>query len=40
MDSSRQALQTDGKLFSKIKFVFELMARNRKILKHVARREY
>ena len=30
MDSSRQALQTNGKLFLNLKLVFELLAENRK----------
>ena len=38
MDSSRRALQTNGKLF--FKFVFELMAESLKIFKQLARREY
>ena len=37
MDSSQRALQTNGKLY--FKFVFELMAGNRKIFKRIARRD-
>ena len=33
MDSSQRALQTSGKLF--FKFVFELLAKNRKIFKPI-----
>ena len=42
MDSSQQALQTNGMFFffSNFKLVFELMAENRKIFKLIARREY
>ena len=31
IDSIQQALQTNGKLFSNFKFVFEIMAKNQKI---------
>ena len=41
IDSSQRAPQTNGKLFfSNFKFIFELMAENRKIFRQVARREY
>ena len=40
MESSRQALQTNGNLFSNFKFVFELMVENQKLFKQIERREY
>ena len=40
MDSTQQALQTNGSFFSNFEFVFEIMAENRKIFKRIASREY
>ena len=40
MDLSYQTLQTNEKLFSNFKLVFEIFAENQKILKRIARREY
>ena len=39
-DFSQRALQTNGKLFSHFKFVFEIIAENRKLLKQITRLEY
>ena len=40
MDSSQQALQTNGKLFSNFEYFFEFLAENRNFSKRLARREY
>ena len=40
MDSSQRALQTNGKLFSNVKFVFESLAENQKNIRMNTRREY
>ena len=40
MDLSRQALQTNEKVFSNFKFVFEILSENIKMFKRIARREY
>ena len=40
MDSSQQALQTNGKLFSNFIFVFKFFAENPNFFKIIARHEY
>ena len=40
IDSFRQALQTNGNLLLNFKFVFKLVAENRKIFKRIAMHEY
>ena len=40
MDLSEQALQTNEKLYSNFKFVYEILAKNQKIYKLIERHEY
>ena len=40
MNSSQRALETNEKLFSILKLVFEILTESRKIFKRIARSEY